>query len=69
MDERQMHQWFILISEQERRKIVAGIPGCMTFGSVAMLQRLPEAAKLAARDAYARHLKLVADLEAAHLAS
>jgi hypothetical protein len=69
MDERAMHQWFILISEQERREIVAGIPGCMTFGAVSMLQRLPDAAKLAARDAYASHLKLVADLEAAHPAA
>lgn len=66
MDERQMHQWFCMISERERLDIVAGIPGCSEYGATKMLQRMPDAAKLAVRDAYARHLKLCADLEAAH---
>jgi len=66
MDERAMHQWFCMISEADRADIVAGIPGCREFGAIKMLQRMPEAAKQAARDAYARHLKLCADLEAAY---
>lgn len=66
MDERKMWQWWTLISEAERRDVVAGIHSCTEYGSVVSENRMPDAGKLAVRDAYARHLKLVADLEAAH---
>lgn len=66
VDERAMHQWFVLISEKERREMVAGIPGCYTFGAVGMLQRLPVAAQEKVRAAYVLHLEEVARLEEAH---
>jgi hypothetical protein len=64
--ERAIHQWWIMISEKERRDMVAGIPGCYTYGAVNMLQRLPAPAQDKVREAYARHLIHVAELEAAH---
>lgn len=64
MNDTQMWQWWTVISERERREIVSGIRGCMEYGCTVSPHKLPEAAKLAVRDAYARHLKVVADLEA-----
>lgn len=64
--ERAMHQWWTLISERERQDTVKGIRGCLEYGCTVTVQRMPDAGKLAVRDAYARHCKLVADLEAKH---
>jgi hypothetical protein len=64
--ERLMYQWWVLISERERQDTVKGIRGCIEYGCTVMVQRMPQAGKLAVRDAYARHQKLMADLEAAH---
>jgi hypothetical protein len=64
--ERAMHQWWILISERERQDTVKGIRGCLEYGCTVTVQRMPDAGKMAVQDAYAQHLKRVADLEAAH---
>lgn len=66
INEREMHQWFVLISEKERREMIADVPGCFTFGAVSMLQRLPKAAQDKVRAAYAIHLEHVAELERLH---
>ena len=62
--ERLMHQWWALISERERQDVVKGIRGCLQYGCAVTVQRMPEAGKQAVQDAYTRHLKHVADLEA-----
>jgi hypothetical protein len=64
--ERIMHQWWTLISERERQDTVKGISGCLQYGCTVNVQRMPDAGKLAVRDAYAGHCKRVAELEAAH---
>lgn len=64
--ERAMHQWWTLISERERQDTVKGIKGCLQYGCTVTVQRMPEAGKLAVMGAYAKHMKVVADLEAAH---
>jgi hypothetical protein len=61
---RAMYQWWTLLSEQERQKIVKGIPGCLKFGLTQT--NLPEAGKQALVNAYAEHLLWVESLEAAH---
>jgi hypothetical protein len=66
INNREMHQWFVLISEKERRDIVAGEPGCFTYGAVSMLQRLPKPAQEKVCAAYAAHLEHVAELERLH---
>jgi len=63
---RAMHQWWILISEDQRREIVEGISGCWTYGAVAMAQRLPEEAQAKVRAAYAENVTRAAELEAQH---
>ena len=60
----EMWQWWALISEAERRESVQGIAGCTEYGCVR--SALPEAGRHAVRMAYAKHQKLMADLEAAH---
>jgi hypothetical protein len=62
--ERLMHQWWTLISEKERQDTVRGIRGCMQYGCAVTVQSMPDAGKQAVQDAYARHLKHVAELEA-----
>ncbi len=62
--ERAMHQWWILISERERQDTVKGIRGCLEYGCTVTVQRMPEAGKQAVQDAYAKHCKHVAELEA-----
>ena len=62
----EMWQWWALISEAERREIVQGIAGCTEYGCVRSTNALPGAGRHAVRMAYARHQKLMADLEAAH---
>jgi hypothetical protein len=69
MDERQMHQWWILISEKERRDMISDTPGCYSYGAIKMLQQLPEDAKAKVRAAYTAHLERVAELERLHPAS
>lgn len=64
MNEREMWQWFTLLPESERREIVQGISGCLSYGAVSMPARLPDAAKDAVRGAWAKHLVRVAELEA-----
>ena len=62
--ERAMYQWWTLLSEQERQRILKGIPGCLKFGLTQT--KLPEAGKQALIEAYAKHLLWVESLEAAH---
>jgi len=62
--ERAMYQWWTLLSEQERQRILKGIPGCLKFGLTQT--NLPEAGKQAIVDAYAKHRLWVEELEAAH---
>lgn len=62
--DRLMHQWWTLLSERERQKVVNGIRGCLEYGCTVMVQRMPDAGKQAIKDAYGRHLKHAAELEA-----
>ena len=63
--EQEIYQWWALISEAERREIVASVPGCIEYGSVRSTNALPEEGRRRVRVAYARHQKLMADLESA----
>lgn len=64
MDERAMHQWWVLTDEKTRRDLVAGEKDCYSYGAVKMLQQLPAAVQAKVRTAYAAHLEDVARLEA-----
>lgn len=64
-----MHQWWTLIGEQERQAVVKGIPRCLEYGCAVTVNRMPPDGQRAVRDAYAKHLVRVAELESAHPAS
>ena len=67
--DRLMHQWWTLIGEPERAIIVMGIRGCFEYGLAMTINQMPEVGQLAVREAYARHLIRVAELEGQHPAS
>ena len=64
MDEREMWQWYTLITEGKRKAIVGTFQGAMEYGLTRSPHKLPDAAKDAVRQAYAAHRAHVAELEA-----
>lgn len=64
MTEQAIAQYYSVISEKDRADLVGGFSGSREYGSTVSYSRLSDQAKLAVRGAYARHLKVVSDMEA-----